>query len=161
MSNSKGGALSKAARGKASSRKKSAAGLRKGRGSGERCAVCGKANRPLKRSECCDQPLCLLGDVFVSKQCCWARHGRYTLCNHHFNEGHAGEWKTCRSCRTDFETEMYVWYGTNEFNVEKLEDPPAYQPKKCARCGVAIALSRDAYSQNPDGTYHCAACWDD
>jgi len=105
--------------------------------------------------------MCYIADVFVSKRCCWDKHWRYTLCNHHQVESHPGEWKTCAICRSDFETEMYVWYGTNEYNVEKLEHPPAYEPTRCVHCGVAIVLGRDAYSRKPGGSYECAECWED
>ncbi len=30
--------------------------------------------------------------------------------------------------RESFETEMYVYYGTNEYNFEVLENPPEYEP---------------------------------
>ena len=52
---------------------------------------------------------------------------------------------------------MYVWYGTNEFNFEKLANPPTFEPTKCARCGVEIKLSEGGYSLGPDG-YECDAC---
>jgi hypothetical protein len=26
---------------------------------------------------------------------------------------------------------MYVWYGTNVYNFERLPHPPAYQPTRC------------------------------
>jgi hypothetical protein len=27
---------------------------------------------------------------------------------------------------------VYLWYGTNEYNFEKLPNPPAYEPTKCS-----------------------------
>lgn len=40
-------------------------------------------------------------------------------CRHH-GEGHRGVWKDCERCPRDFETEIYVYYGTNEYNFEQL-----------------------------------------
>jgi predicted RNA-binding Zn-ribbon protein involved in translation (DUF1610 family) len=53
---------------------------------------------------------------------------------------------------------MYVWYGTNEFNFEKLENPPAFEPTHCAKCGRVIHLGTDGYTRHPDGTYSCERC---
>jgi len=52
---------------------------------------------------------------------------------------------------------MYVWYGTNEYNFEKLENPPAYKPTKCSRCGIIIKLGTDGYSQLGD-LFWCEKC---
>jgi len=56
---------------------------------------------------------------------------------------------------------MYVWYGTNEYNFEKLPNPPSYEPTKCSKCGTIISLSEDAYSIR-GGTrtreYWCEEC---
>ena len=54
--------------------------------------------------------------------------------------GHAGKWKDCPICRKDFDTEMYLWSGQNEYNFEKLPNPPAFKPIKCAKCGRIIHL---------------------
>jgi DNA-directed RNA polymerase subunit RPC12/RpoP len=54
-------------------------------------------------------------------------------------------------------TEDYVWYGTNEYNFEKLPDPPAYKPTKCADCAKDIVLSEDEYS-NLGKDYFCSDC---
>lgn len=63
-----------------------------------------------------------------ARNSCHRNHNHYTLCAHHHNEEHDGEWKTCAKCRSSFTTENYVWYGTNEYNFEKFHDPPAYEP---------------------------------
>ncbi len=102
----------------------------------------------------------LSGSV-VLKRSCWIKHGRFTLCGGHHAEGHAGDWKTCEVCPRTWETEMYVWYGTNKYNFEKLPNPPAYEPKHCVGCGRVIVLSKDAYTHNPDGSYACVDCWED
>lgn len=52
---------------------------------------------------------------------------------------------------------MYVWYGTNEYNFEKLKNPPPYEPTKCSTCGAVIVLSEGGYSVL--GTeYRCGNC---
>jgi hypothetical protein len=42
---------------------------------------------------------------------------------------------------------MYVYYGTNEYNFEKLENPPDYEPTKCSKCGVVIKLGAEGFTQ--------------
>jgi hypothetical protein len=68
------------------------------------------------------------------------------LCAHHHNEEHDGEWETRAECRSSFATEDYVGNGTNEYNFEKLPNPPSYEPTKCAQCETVISLSEDEYS---------------
>jgi len=62
-------------------------------------------------------------------------------------------------CRKDFEheLEMYVYYGTNEYNFEKLPNPPDYEPTKCSKCGAVIELSEGGYSVS-GGKYRCGKC---
>src|SRR5690348_6145951 len=88
-----------------------------------RCGLCGKT-RKLTRTECCGQWICDDEDQYVlfsyARNSCYRNHDRYTLCSHHFHEGHEGTWQDCPGCRADFPTEMYVYYGTNEYNFEKL-----------------------------------------
>ena len=52
---------------------------------------------------------------------------------------------------------MYVWCGTNEYNFEKLENPPSYKPTLCSDCGKVIALGEDGYSQLGD-KFWCEDC---
>jgi formylmethanofuran dehydrogenase subunit E len=59
--------------------------------------------------------------------------------------------------RADFDTEMYVYYGTNEYNFEKLANPPTYEPTKCSKCGKVIVLSKEGFSVS-DGKYQCEKC---
>jgi hypothetical protein len=54
-------------------------------------------------------------------------------------------------------TEMYVWYGTNEYNFEKLENPPEYEPTLCTDCGKVIVLGEDGYAQLGD-KFWCEVC---
>jgi hypothetical protein len=89
-----------------------------------------------------------------ARNSCYRNHDRYTLCSFHFNEGHKGGWQDCKKCRANFETEMYVWYGTNEYNFEKLGNPPKFKPTRCADCGRVIHLGTDGYSWS-EGKYYC------
>lgn len=126
-----------------------------------RCGLCGKT-RNLIRTECCGQWICDDEHEYVmfsyARNSCHRNHARYTLCAHHYNEQHAGDWRTCQECRESFETEMYVWYGTNEYNFEKLENPPAYEPTRCASCGRVIRLAEDGHMLAPGEGYFCMDC---
>ncbi len=117
------------------------------------CPACRRRTTVLKRSECCGRMICGEG----LKLCA---HERHTLCHYHHAEGHAGNWKTCTVCRESFDVERYVYYGTNKYNLEVLENPPAFEPKHCVGCGRVIVLTRDSHEEGPDG-YRCAECWED
>jgi hypothetical protein len=127
-----------------------------------RCGLCGKRDH-LTRTECCGQWICDDEDSYVlfsyARNSCYRNHNRYTLCGHHYEEGHGGHWKNCPECREDFqdELEMYVYYGTNEYNFEKLRNPPKYQPTHCSKCGAIIVLSEGGYSYGAKG-YLCGTC---
>lgn len=125
-----------------------------------RCGLCGKT-RKLTKTECCGQWICDDEEKYVifsyARNSCSRNHQRYTLCGSHYAEEHEGSWQDCPICRNGFETEMYVYYGTNEFNFEKLKNPPAYLPTKCAKCGVIISLGYDGYSQKGN-KYWCEEC---
>ena len=125
-----------------------------------RCGLCGKT-KGLIQSDCCGEWICDDEHKYVlfsyANNSCHRNHTRYTLCGYHNAEGHAGSWKECKLCRSSFETEMYVWYGTNEYNFEKLEDPPSYEPTRCSRCGSVIILSLESYSTRGD-EYWCESC---
>ncbi len=142
--------------------RKSAAARRRKSPSGPRCGLCGKTAN-LTQTECCGQWICDDEDQYVlfsyDRNSCYRNHRRYTLCGYHHAEGHSGDWKECPQCREDFkhELEMYVEYGTNEYNFEKLPDPPDYEPTKCAKCGAVIVLSEGGFSMQ-GGKYMCAEC---
>ena len=125
-----------------------------------RCGLCGKQDN-LTRTECCGQWICNDEHVHqppsASRKSCQRNHRRMTLCGFHHGEGHKGDWKTCAECRDAFETEMYVWYGTNEHNFEKLADPPDYEPTHCDNCGVVISLALESYTKGPGGIV-CEKC---
>jgi hypothetical protein len=124
------------------------------------CGLCGKRGR-LIQTDCCGQWICDDEENYVlfsyARNSCHRNHSRYTLCAFHHNEGHAGDWRTCKKCRESFPTEIYVGYGTNEYNFVKLENPPAYEPTRCDGCGVVIKLSEGGYSQGRDGIF-CEKC---
>ncbi len=126
-----------------------------------KCGLCGKTTK-LTRTECCGQWICDDEDEYVmfsyARNSCYRNHRRYTLCGSHHAEDHEGDWQTCSKCRDGFATEMYVWYGTNEYNFVKLQNPPAYDPTVCAGCGMVIRLGEDGYSITPDRKYFCEDC---
>jgi hypothetical protein len=130
------------------------------RGDQPRCGLCGKTTK-LIRTDCCGNWICNDEHKYAlfsyARNSCHRNHRRYTLCAYHHNEGHPGDWKTCEECRADFETEMYVYYGTNEYNFEKLPSPPAYEPTKCGSCGKVIRLGMGGYSFS-GGKYFCMDC---
>ena len=125
------------------------------------CGLCGK-NKRLMKTPCCDQWICDDVDTYVmfsyDTNSCYRNHDRYTLCSFHYHEGHKGNWKDCKKCIKEIaETEMYVWYGTNEFNFEKLENPPKFKPNICSHCKKVIDLGNEGYSFSSDG-YTCMRC---
>lgn len=125
-----------------------------------RCGLCGKTTK-LTRTPCCGQWICNDEDSYVlfsyARNSCYRNHRRFTLCGTHHSEGHPGDWKDCPKCPRDTETEMYVYFGTNEYNFEKLPNPPAYKPTRCGGCGAVIKLSEGGYSVSKEG-YRCAKC---
>jgi hypothetical protein len=127
-----------------------------------RCGLCGKRGK-LVRTACCGQWICNDEDNYVlfsyARNSCHRNHRRYTLCAYHHNERHAGGWQSCSKCRAAFLTEIYVWYGTNDYNFEKLVNPPEYAPTTCGGCGSIIRLGEDGYSLGPEG-YRCDTCTD-
>jgi hypothetical protein len=146
--------LQKAASSKARSTSK-AAGKEK-----PRCGLCGKRGK-LVKTECCGQWICDDEENYVmfsyARNSCSRNHRRYTLCGLHFNEGHKGSWRDCKTCRKDIETEMYVYYGTNEHNFEKLADPPTFEPTRCAKCNKVIKLAEEGYTLSRGKTF-CMTC---
>jgi hypothetical protein len=127
-----------------------------------RCGLCGKTKN-LTRTECCDNWICDDEHKYVlfsyARTSCHRNHSRYTLCAYHYNEEHEGDWKTCKKCREGFETEMYVWFGTNEHNFEKLPNPPSYKPTKCSGCGRVIRLGTETHTVSGE-KYFCEQCGD-
>ena len=126
----------------------------------KRCGLCGKRTK-LVKTDCCGQWICddeAKYRVFsYARNSCHRNHRRYTLCGFHDTEGHEGDWQTCQECHEGFETELYVYFGTNDYNFEKLKDPPAFEPTHCTGCGTVINLATDGYSMGANGI-HCQAC---
>ena len=125
-----------------------------------RCGLCGKTTN-LIQTRCCGNWICDDEHKYVmfsyARNSCHRNHRRYTLCGYHHTEGHSGDWKDCLKCREGFATEMSVWYGTNEFNFEKLPNPPKYEPTLCTDCGTVIQLGTGGYSTQ-GGNYWCSRC---
>lgn len=125
-----------------------------------RCGLCGKTEN-LTKTECCGNWICDDEDQYrlfsFAHNSCRRNHRRYTLCGAHYAEGHEGRWQDCQQCREMFETEIYVYYGTNEYNFEKLTNPPKYEPTHCAGCNRVIRLGYEGYSYGPGG-YLCEKC---
>ena len=128
-----------------------------------RCGLCGKT-RNLIKTECCGNWICNDQHKYqlftFAHNSCSRNHDRYTLCAHHYAEEHPGDWKTCPKCREDIEPEMYVYFGTNEYNFEKLPNPPKFKPTHCSKCNRVISLSQDGYVIEPGGKYVCMECSD-
>jgi hypothetical protein len=127
------------------------------------CRLCGKSGK-LTKTSCCEQWICDDETQYVlfsySRNSCHRNHDRYTLCSMHYHEGHAGEWKECNECKKLIDkTEMYVWYGTNEYNFEKLPDHPSFMPTKCSKCNKIIKLGIEGYSISGQ-KYFCENCFD-
>lgn len=126
------------------------------------CGLCG-AKEKLTRTECCGEWICDDEDQYVlfsyALNSCHRNHRRYTLCGYHWAEGHEGSWMKCKECREDFDydLEMYVYYGTDEYNFRVLPNPPKYEPTKCDGCGEIIVKSMGGYSEGPDGVF-CGEC---
>lgn len=92
-----------------------------------------------------------------ARNSCSRNHGRFTLCGYHSNEGHAGDWRECLECQEAFETEVYVYYGTNDYNFVKLENPPPFEPTLCTKCSTRLDLGEGGYSQM-GSKYYCLSC---
>jgi len=125
-----------------------------------KCGLCGKTTN-LTKTPCCDQWICddeANYKLFsYERNSCYRNHSRYTLCGNHYVNNHTGHWKDCEECKEDVETELYVYYGTNEYNFEKLKNPPTFKPTKCVKCGTRIHLGQEGYSVK-EGKYWCARC---
>jgi hypothetical protein len=124
------------------------------------CGLCGSTKK-LTRTECCGQWICDDEDQYelfsYARNSCHRNHRRFTLCGGHFEHGHDGKWQECPKCRELMETEMYAYFGTNEYNFETLPNPPAYEPTRCSKCNQVIKLGDGGYSRGRDG-YVCIGC---
>jgi hypothetical protein len=129
------------------------------------CGLCGEKKKPRLKTECCGNWVCGDESDYVlfsySRDICARNHRRFTLCGYHDAEEHKGDWKTCKKCRDDFEHELevYVWYGTNEYNFEKLENPPKFRRTHCVGCDKILCLPDGGYATLKD-VYVCDDCMD-
>jgi hypothetical protein len=125
-----------------------------------RCGLCGKTGR-LKQTACCGHWICDDEATYklfsYARNSCARNHGRFTLCGFHHAEGHTGAWQECAVCRAQFKTEMFVYYGTNEYNFTPLPAPPSFEPTLCASCGHRVVLGAGGYSSRGD-KYFCSEC---
>jgi hypothetical protein len=107
------------------------------------CGLCGRSKR-VTSTECCGKSICDDEGTYellsYARSSCSCNHRRLTLCGTHHTGGHAGDWKNCPKCREDCKTEMYVYYGTNAYNFEKLPSPVSFTPCKCSECGEVVRL---------------------
>ncbi|WP_420645605.1 DUF6398 domain-containing protein [Candidatus Leptofilum sp.] len=126
----------------------------------KQCKLCGNVEN-LIRTPCCNNWICDDADTYVmfsyARNSCYRNHDRYTLCAAHWHEDHEGRWQDCQACLDMMETEMYVYYGTNEYNFEPLKSPPSYEPTHCSQCNRVIRLAEDGYSISSKG-YVCLDC---
>jgi hypothetical protein len=130
------------------------------KGNKPRCGLCGNTKNLIK-TDCCDNWICDDEDQYqmfsFARNSCHRNHRRLTLCGGHYAEGHGDQWQNCSECREGFETEMYVYFGTNEYNFEKLPSPPKYTPTHCVKCKRIIKLGIEGYSYGSNG-YTCERC---
>lgn len=110
-----------------------------------RCGLCGKRKK-LAKTGCCDKWICNDENTYVmfsyAKNSCARNHRRYTLCGAHDAEKHKGDWKSCTLCPKMFPAEMYDWYGSNEYNFEKLEFLLQFTPIGCGTCQIDKLLMK-------------------
>ncbi|MBU2213112.1 hypothetical protein KKC44_04620 [Patescibacteria group bacterium] len=129
----------------------------------KRCGLCESVGKKLIKTECCGNWICDDEDGYVlfsyARNSCSRNHRRFTLCGYHACEEHEGDWKDCKKCLSDFkhEMEMYVWYGTNEYNFTILDNPPSFEPTHCGKCGTRIVLPEGGYSVLCS-EYRCGNC---
>lgn len=127
------------------------------------CGLCGKRKK-LIQTDCCRNWICNDEDNYVvfsyARNSCSRNHRRYTLCAAHDQEQHSGDWQSCNACKKLFPTEMYDWYGTNEYNFEKLKALLPFTPAQCAACSCMIFISQEGYCSKPDGSYLCEQCYE-
>ncbi|MFH1644100.1 MAG: hypothetical protein ABIA74_02900 [bacterium] len=126
----------------------------------KKCGLCGKSKN-LIRTECCNNWICDDEHKYVmfsfARNSCSRNHRRQTLCGFHYVEGHSGKWQTCVKCKESFSPEMYVYYGTGDYNFEQLPNPPKYKALRCAKCSSYIKLGDEECFITNEG-YLCSKC---
>ena len=94
-----------------------------------RAASCSKTGK-LRKTQCCGNWVCDDHDKYVpfsyaQKQLQPGIMTTIPSAGIITMKGMEATGKTARNAATYFETEMYVWYGTNDYNFEKLETRPS------------------------------------
>ena len=119
------------------------------------CGLCGKTDN-LTKTPCCDNWISDDVENYVmfsyDTNSCYRNHDRYTLCSYHHNERHYGKWLDCKKCKKELELEHYADFGTNDFNFEKLKNPPKVKIT-CANCGFHSNTVQDFAFQTSNGWY--------
>ncbi len=119
------------------------------------CGLCGKTDN-LTKSSCCNNWICDDSHEYVlfsyETNSCYRNHDRYTLCSYHHKENHSGKWQDCKKCKNEFQLENYVDFATNDFNFEKLTNPPKVIIK-CVNCGWESNSIQDFSLQTSNGFY--------
>jgi hypothetical protein len=119
------------------------------------CGLCGKT-KDLTKTPCCDQWICDDEHKYVlfsyATNSCYRNHDRYTLCASHHREGHQGKWPSCQRCKDEYPVENYADFGTNDFNFEKLPNPPEISIT-CVHCGFKSGTVQDFACQTSRGWF--------
>ena len=119
-----------------------------------KCGLCNSTQKPLTKTECCDNWICDDVDSYIifsyARNSCYRNHDRYTLCAYHFHEGHTGKWQECEKCRIDFDAANYYDYTTNAYNFEKLKNLTPIKIK-CAIVISHLFLLMSLLSKHPKG----------
>jgi hypothetical protein len=124
-----------------------------------KCGICGKAENIIQ-TPCCKNDICTDEHIpyyLNEPDNCSQRHNRNTICGHHYNYKHEGQWQNCEKCKNSLMTEIYVWYGTNKFNFVKLDKLPKYELTVCCRCKSRIKLGEEGFL-NYRNRYYCSSC---
>jgi hypothetical protein len=125
-----------------------------------KCGLCNK-KKNLTQTFCCNNTICDDHEEYAlfsfATNSCEINHLKYTVCGSHYSAGHTGAWQDCKKCLKNWATELYVYYGTNEFNFEKLKNPPAYKPTRCHTCSKIIKLGAEGCVITHEG-YICESC---
>ena len=127
-----------------------------------KCGLCGSTEN-LTKTDCCGNWICDDMDEYVAfsyaHNSCMRNHFKYTLCGHHFHSEHDGPWKGCKKCYDDFKDnmELFVYFGTNEYNFDILKDPPKFETTLCSKCNRKINLTEDFYTTYK-GEHICEKC---
>lgn len=116
---------------------------------------CGKTKNLIKTPRCdnwiCDDMHEYVAFSYATNSC-YRNHDRYTLCSYHYHENHPGNWQNCEKCKDAFEIENHADFGTNDFNFEKLTNPPEILIK-CANCNFQSNSAQDFAFQTSKGWY--------